>query len=248
MSSLALFAPTCLFAASTMLRPSPFIETFPALAAIPGLVHGFLLRSPDIDVNADRETALARLDLFHTECLARLGIARSALATGEQVHGREIGATDGSSPSSIRFPGTDGLLTATSGQFLGVYVADCGPVYLVDPVRRACGVVHSGKKGTELGIVPRAIGMMGELYGSEPTNLVVQLGPCIRPPAYEIDFAATLLADCVAAGVPASQVHDCGVCTSSDRDRFYSYRIEKGRTGRHFALIGWSRSADSDPA
>ncbi|MFM7605090.1 MAG: laccase domain-containing protein, partial [Prosthecobacter sp.] len=27
-------------------------------------------------------------------------------------------------------------------------------------------------------------------------------------------------------------------CTTSDRNRFYSYRLEKGRTGRMLALLG----------
>jgi copper oxidase (laccase) domain-containing protein len=40
------------------------------------------------------------------------------------------------------------------------------------------------------------------------------------------------------SGVPPGQVHDNGECTSSDLQRFYSYRMEKGRTGRMLALMG----------
>ena len=140
---------------------------------------------------------------------------------------------------STRFPETDGLATATTGQYLGIFVADCGAVFLADPVKRACAVVHSGKKGTELGIAPEAIRVMQEKYGSRAEDIVVQLAPCIRPPVYEIDFAAQIVEDCIAVGVPTEQVHDCGVCTSSDLDRYYSYRIEMGQTGRLFAVIGW---------
>ncbi len=221
---------------------SPYIETFPALAAIPGLGHGFLLRHPDIDVDCGREEALARLEAFHAGLLAESGVAPGRVATGEQIHGRGIAAIDGSAPSRVHFPATDGLVTATPGQALGVWVADCAAVYLVDPVRRACGLVHSGKMGTELGIVPAAIATMGVRYGTAPADLVVQLSPCIRPPAYEIDFAARIVADCVAAGVPAAQVHDAGSCTSRDLSRYYSYRLEKGRTGRMFAWIAWTRT------
>jgi len=219
---------------------SPYLEMFGALSDLPGLVHGFLLRHPGIDVDADRETALARLGGFHREELARLGVSPEHLATGEQVHGSELAEVDGPVPSRHHVAGVDGLLTATAGQFLGVYVADCGPVLIADPVRRACAAVHSGKKGTELGIVSRAIARLKERYGSDPADLVVQLGPCIRPPAYEIDFAAAILAACREAGVPGTRIHDCGTCTSVDSGRYYSYRIEKGRTGRHFAFIGWS--------
>ncbi len=218
---------------------SPYIETFPALSAILGLVHGFLLRSPDIDVDCEREEALARLEPFHTGLLSTFGVARDHLATGEQVHSAAVGTVSGSRPARVHFPATDALVTGMAGQFLGVWVADCGAVFFADPVRRVCGIAHSGKKGTELGIAAATIAKMREVHGTDPASLVVQLAPCIRPPAYEVDFAANIVADCVAAGVPAAQVHDCGDCTSGDPDRYYSYRLEKGRTGRHFAFIGW---------
>ena len=219
---------------------SRYIETFPALTGVPALVHGFILKNPDIDVVADRDTAVDRLKNHYHRCVESIGIPRSQLATGKQVHGNDIAICDGDGfPGNPDFPDTDGLITATAGQFLGVYVADCGAVFIVDPVNRACGLVHSGRKGTELQIAPRAIMMMQENYGSEPADLIVQVAPCIRPPAYEVDFAAAIVQDCIAAGVPADRVHDCDTCTTSDPDRYYSYRLEKGKTGRLFATVGW---------
>ncbi|HSH37533.1 MAG TPA: polyphenol oxidase family protein, partial [Chthoniobacterales bacterium] len=102
-------------------------------------------------------------------------------------------------------------------------------------VRRAIGLVHSGKKGTELGIVTNAIDLMRERFGSAAEDLIVQLGPCIRPPHYEIDFAAEVVRQSRERGV--KQIHDSGVCTACDLDRYYSYRAEKSRTGRMLALL-----------
>ena len=90
-----------------------------------------------------------------------------------------------------------------------------------------------------MGIVSRAIAAMCDL-GMSAGDLVVVLSPCIRPPAYEEDFASLIRRDCVHAGIPAAQVHDSGTCTSSDPGRYYSYRREKGRTGRMLALLGLS--------
>lgn len=222
-----------------MTAPPP-VETFLALDSLPGLVHGFVLRVPGLELDCERDEALARLAPVHRERLAGLGVAPEHLATGEQVHGRQVAAVDGEGPRQVHLPATDALVTATPGQFLGVWVADCGAVFLVDPKRRACGIAHSGRKGSELGIVPAAIGEMSARYGSDPRDLVVQIAPCIRPPAYETDFAARIVDDCLAAGVPAGRIHDCGVCTSSDLSRYYSYRVERGRTGRMFAYLGWS--------
>lgn len=218
-----------------------FVEEFPALSAIDGLTHGFILRNPDIDVKTDRDTALTRLTEHYHDVVDSLGIPVGCLATGEQVHGNHVAVCSGEGfPTNQKFSETDGLVTDVPGQYLGVYVADCGAVFVIDPMRRACGVVHSGKKGTELKIAPEAIAKMVENFGSDPADLIVQLAPCIRPPEYEIDFARQIVADCIEAGVPEDQVFDCGVCTTSDPDRYYSYRKEKGKTGRLFAVTGWS--------
>ena len=75
-------------------------------------------------------------------------------------------------------------------------------------------------------------------FGSDPRDLTAVLGPCIRPPHYEIDFASQIRDQALAAGVPENQYFDSGLCTASDLSRFYSYRIEKGNTGRHLALLG----------
>lgn len=209
------------------------VEQFPALAAIPGVIHGFTGRMPEIDVKVDRALALQRLNEAHRHALSHLGLDGRKLVTGEQVHGAGVAVVTAESASPIRE--TDGLITADPTVALGVYVADCGPVYLVDPVRRVIGLLHSGRKGTEAEITSVAIRTMSERFGSDPASLVVQLGPCIRSPLYEIDFASEILRQARNAGVRA--VHDCASCTGSNLDRYYSYRVEKGRTGRMLAVL-----------
>jgi copper oxidase (laccase) domain-containing protein len=83
-------------------------------------------------------------------------------------------------------------------------------------------------------------------FGSNPRDLVVQLSPCIRPPHYEIDFAAEIVSQCRAAGV--MEIHDSGVCTACDLHRYYSYRAEKGKTGRMLALIGLEAKSQAEGA
>jgi copper oxidase (laccase) domain-containing protein len=239
--------------------PVPF-ETFPGLD-LPFCAHAFIQRIPGLDVQADREKALARLEGYHSRVRAQLGFTQFAI--GEQVHGAGIAVIaqgaggdqeseledqepelKGSFPALNSAPwpptspiaGVDGLITNRPGLCLGVQVADCGAVYLVDPVRRCIGLVHSGRKGTELGIAPAAISKMKEAFGTDPADLLVQLGPCIRPPLYETDFAAEIIRQCRVAG--AGNVFDCGANTGADLLRYYSYRVEKGKTGRMLALLG----------
>ncbi len=156
----------------------------------------------------------------------------------EQVHGNEV-ATVETAPSTT-IPGADGIATAAPGLCLAIYVADCAAVYIADRRNRAIALVHSGKKGTELGIVSNAVKTMSEKFGSRPEDLVVQIAPCIRPPHYETDFASEIARQAREAGV--TEVHDCGRCTASDPERYYSYRREKGRTGRMLALFAITTS------
>jgi copper oxidase (laccase) domain-containing protein len=158
------------------------------------------------------------------------------LLTAEQIHGDKIAVVDRAPTSDKEFAGCDGFITNQRGIALGIHVADCCAVYIVDPTTPAIGLVHSGKKGTALGIAGKAIQQMKETFGSNPAEMVVQLGPCIRSPHYEIDFAADIVEQCRAQG--AKQIHDSGACTACRLDLYYSYRAEKGKTGRMLALLG----------
>jgi polyphenol oxidase len=209
---------------------------FPALAAIPNIRHGFITRIPGIDVSHDKAEVLLRLDAVHRQYRNEIGMKDWTLLTAQQIHADKIAVIDKPIDEDHEFAGCDGLITDQKQIALGIHVADCGAVYIVDPKTPAIGLIHSGKKGTALAIAAKAIQQMRESFGSAAADLIVQLSPCIRPPHYEIDFAADIIEQCRAAGV--KQIHDSGVCTACDLDRFYSYRAEKGRTGRMLALLG----------
>jgi hypothetical protein len=209
------------------------LEFFPALAVLPGVVHAFTGRVPGIDTEAERELALQRLEEAHSAARRRLSLREKHFITARQVHGAAVAIVDAKTGTPV--PEVDGLITNDPSVCLGVYVADCGPVYLVDPKRRVIALLHSGRKGTELAITRAAIRCMERAFGCNPSDLVVQLGPCIRPPHYEVDFAADIRWQALSAGV--REVHDCGTCTAANVDRYYSYRREKGRTGRMVALL-----------
>jgi purine-nucleoside/S-methyl-5'-thioadenosine phosphorylase / adenosine deaminase len=219
-----------------MTRP-PF-EQFPALSAIGICRHAFTQRIPGIDVSHDKAEVLKRLNAAHGEIRHAAGMGDWPLVTAQQTHGNKIAVIDNCSrvPVGREFRGCDGIITNQRGIMLGVYVADCCAVYIVDPKTPAIGLVHSGRRGTELGVVTTAITQMAQRFGSNPAELIVQLSPCIRPPHYEVDFAAEIAEQCRALGV--KEIHDSGVCTACHVDLYYSYRAEKGRTGRMLALLG----------
>ena len=213
----------------------PF-EQFQELSAIGICRHVFTQRIPGIEVSHDKAEALRRLESAHREIRNAIGIGDWPLLTAQQIHGNKVAIIDRPIESDKHLAGCDGFITNQRRIALGIYVADCCAVYIVDPKTPAVGLVHSGRKGTELGVVTNAITQMVESFGSEPAELIVQLSPCIRPPHYEIDFAVEIIEQCRAQGV--IEIHDSGVCTACDLHRYYSYRAEKGKTGRMLALIG----------
>ena len=209
------------------------VETFPALTELAVVRHGFIGRIPGVDVKVERETALARLDEFHVAARAHAGLADHVFITAEQDHGSEVAVVNFQTTAPVA--NADGLITNDPRVCLGIHVADCGPVFLVDPELRVIALLHSGRKSTDLGITTIAIEKMQREFGCDPARIVVQLGPCIRPPLYETDFAAAILAQARAAGVRT--VRDCGTCTGANVGRYYSYRVERGKTGRLLAFL-----------
>jgi YfiH family protein len=80
----------------------------------------------------------------------------------------------------------DGLITDRPGIVLSVRVADCLPVLLVDPVRRAVGAFHAGWRGTLTRIVEKGVGELRRQFGSDPAEVVAAVGPGIHRCCYEV--------------------------------------------------------------
>lgn len=208
--------------------------------ALPGFRAGWVPRLEGIQVNADRDEVMRRLRASHLQAVVAFGGSEDRWWRAEQVHGTSVAVVPGEATIQASdglpvVPGVDGLVTNTPGIVLAIYVADCGPIWLADPKTGAVGLLHSGKKGTEGNILQAGLDTMSRAFGTRTSDVVVALGPCIRPPHYEIDFAAEIGRQAECAGVAGYL--DCGENTALDLSRHYSYRIEQGKTGRMMALI-----------
>lgn len=220
-----------------MTEAFPFLDI---LHEIPGVRAGWIERVVDMHITGDRDEAMKQLRPKHEAAVSAFTGSTIPWWRAEQVHGTEIAIVPGVSqtiaPDGLPVvAGVDGLLTAERGVVLAIYVADCGPIWLADRTTGAIGLLHSGKKGTAGNILEKAAVMMEHSFKSRREDLVSVLGPCIRPPHYEVDFAREIAHQAEKAGIGI--FHDCGLDTASDLNRFYSYRLESGRTGRMMALI-----------
>jgi Uncharacterized conserved protein len=114
------------------------IETFTALERA-GCVHGFVGRVAGIELSHDKAVVLENLDKIHRQAREILGLDNRKFITARQVHGNKIAVVDSPADSDHRFEDCDGLITNQRDVCLGVYVADCCAVYLVDRDARAIG-------------------------------------------------------------------------------------------------------------
>lgn len=219
--------------------PSAFLQrislspegTIPAKAFVIGRIPGLTLPN-------DRQAALELQRPLHQKIVEELFFSSGKsfpLVCSDQIHGTAIGLVAPPFENTNSIKQVDGLITAHSDVILGITIADCAPVWIVEKQGRAGGLIHSGKKGTELGIVSKAIARFQKEFQIAPSELSVTIGPCIRPPCYEMDFAKTIRKQAAAAGVLSIQDAEC--CTACHLDRYYSYRREQGKTGHMLALL-----------
>lgn len=81
----------------------------------------------------------------------------------------------------------DGLITNQPGLTLFLVVADCIGAVIFDPINKAIGLIHAGRKGVEQNILELAINSMGAEYNTRPNDLVLVSSPAISAESYVFD-------------------------------------------------------------
>jgi YfiH family protein len=211
--------------------------------------RGGVSSGPFTSLNLGRLTADdgANVDANRDRLAAAVGLPRSRFLYGRQVHGGTVRrATE--PPSDARPPADeDGQATALEDAAALVFTADCLPVALV--AGGAVASLHGGWRGLAEGVLAEGVAALRDVGASGP--IVAALGPAARGCCYEVgdevhaafgtsgrtvDLKAIARERLEAAGV--DEVHDCGLCTMCDPERFFSHRRDRGVTGRQ-AGVAW---------
>lgn len=179
----------------------------------------------------------------------------SGVVLGHQVHQAMVAWHNGGD-GWLQIDAVDGHATMASGLLLTVTVADCIPVYLVAPKRRAIAILHSGWRGTAQQIIHRGIETLLERSGASADELLIHCGIGICGACYEVgrevmdgcglsvtgsgpwhlDLRAVLAEQAKAVGAVAISTSQW--CTNHDYPTFYSHRASGGRDGRMVAYLG----------
>jgi len=164
----------------------------PAFSKLPWLIHAFSTAPGGISPLENekvlnlgftdwdtRENVLENRRRFQTAA----GAKALPLITLKQFHSDVIHLFD-TDPSGPRHG--DASITNHRGLLLAIQTADCVPILLVDPKRRAIAAIHAGWRGTLARIAAKTIGKMQMHFGTNPRDLLAAIGPSIGPCCYEV--------------------------------------------------------------
>jgi purine-nucleoside/S-methyl-5'-thioadenosine phosphorylase / adenosine deaminase len=164
----------------------------PALSKLPWLIHAFSTRPGGVSPLEDEKV----LNLGFTDWDARENVQenrrRFQTAAGasdlplialKQIHSDVIHLFEGSANDPCS---GDASITNRPGLLLAIQTADCVPILLVDPQKRAIAAIHAGWRGTLARIAAKTIGKMQMHFATNPRDLLAAIGPSIGPCCYEV--------------------------------------------------------------
>jgi polyphenol oxidase len=236
----------------------------PALAAIPGIVHGFSTRRAEhneftLGPSGSENPAV---QINRARFLAAVDMPGWPVLRLKQVHSGIIHDMKDTTAANEPREG-DASITQLGGAVLGVQTADCVPILVADRKGHAVAAIHAGWRGTALRIAQQSIVRFVVDYGVPAEDLIAVIGPHNAVCCYEVgeevveamndpaaivrrpDWAKPHLNQAlanqrqlIAAGIPEDQIVVSNLCTQCRSDLFYSYRRDGKRAGRMLSVIG----------
>ena len=203
-----------------------------------------------------------------------LGIKYKNLVSAQQVHEDKIAIVrkedkgKGAFKYSKGIAQTDALITDIPGIPLLMCYADCVPIFILDPVKKAIALIHSGRRGTELELVLKTLFKMKKIFETNPNSCWAAIFPSIGPCCYSIkepnkidaywlnedkyngepislqnksgrslDLRKANYGQLIKGGVERENIFVSEICTADHPELFFSYRRDKGNTGRMAAIF-----------
>jgi len=206
--------------------------------------------------------------------LDALSIDYRTAVTAQQVHKDKIALVrkedkdKGAFKYSKGIGQTDALITDIPGIPLLMCYADCVPIFILDPIKKAIALIHSGRKGTELELTLKTLFKMKKIFETNPCSCLAAIFPSIGPCCYSIkeenkiddywlnqveyniepislknkgvrrlDLRKANNVQLIKAGLLKKNIFVNEICTADHPELFFSYRRDKGNTGRMAAIF-----------
>lgn len=181
-------------------EPRMFVKSG-ALAALPGISHGFGTRIGGVssgiyatlNCGAGSKDDRGNVADNRSRLAARLGISPQSFVTPYQIHSADVVVAE--EPwARGKAPKADGVVTIRPDLAIAISTADCVPVLFADSQTKVIGAAHAGWRGALSGVLEATIEQM-ERLGAHRRQICAAIGPAISQTAYEVgeEFEANFL-------------------------------------------------------
>lgn len=237
---------------------------FENLVAAESTRHGGVSLTPYNSLNLGGSTQDSPENVITNNRLffGALNIDFESVAKSHQVHRADILKV--TKPG--RYEGYDALITNVPHIQLAVTVADCTPILIFDPIQNSVAAIHAGWRGTVQEIVFKTVQAMQTEFSTNPADCLAFVGTCIDECSFEvgeevaehfagsfkrwdeqkgkffIDLKKANKAQLLSAGLKSENIEVSPFSTVENNQDYFSYRAEKGLTGRMLATIGTTNS------
>ncbi|MGL1894377.1 MAG: peptidoglycan editing factor PgeF [Spirochaetaceae bacterium] len=216
-----------------------------------------LSNSPYSSLNLAKHTGdnFNTVDRNRLLLIDHLGCDYNKYTHGNQIHSDIIHIVDNNNIGLNTFS-CDALITKEVDVLLNIFVADCVPIVIFDPINRVGALCHCGWKGTYKKLLIKTISKLVDNYNSSIPDLLIGIGPSIGGCCYNVSedlytkFAPTTGEGYIKnkkyyldlkeinknqslnIGIINSNIEVMNICTSCNNDMFFSFRKEGEPSGR----------------
>lgn len=169
------------------------VYRFEQLNGDPALVHAVFTRQGGVSAPPYESLNLGHtvgdnsvaIEVNHDRVYRAMGTTRSQAVTCHLTHSADVLLVTAADRGHVVGQG-DAMITADAGVYLSMRFADCAPILLHDPVRRAVGLAHAGWRGTVKNVAKSVVQAMVDSLGCSPQNITAVIGPAIGPCCYQV--------------------------------------------------------------
>ncbi len=197
-----------------------------------------------------------------------LGIDNNRLIFTHQTHSDKIAEVTSRDigKGSLDFESgvdADALYTLEKGLAIGIFHADCVPVFIYVPSVHLVGIVHAGYEGTLKHIANKFINLIKIKYQLAGSDIYCHIGPCRQFFSFHVneiekekiiashaekalrfngeddalfDMPFSNIIDLVDAGVPMTNITSCLIDTT-DEPNCFSAHVQEKNDGRMASII-----------
>jgi polyphenol oxidase len=249
----------------------PHMQSWPELTQAAFGRSGGVSEGPyeSLNVSLAVQDDAERVRVNRSRMAAAVGWDAGRIVSARQVHGRQVAQVVAEMAGGADLPDVDALVTDEPGVLLMMKFADCVPVVLWDPVRRAVALAHAGWRGSVTGTPAATVAFMEERFGCDPSDILAGIGPSIGPCCYQVGSEVVTLAEKVfagagvllresesdvrfdlwtansetllRAGVREENIKVAGICTRCHSDVFFSHRAAGGGLAGRFGVVAGIR-------